>query len=92
VTILNTIAPSRATYNYGNPTVAADLRRVLERGSPKRLGDGANDANGVDRRCRWLRCPRAAFAQLWPRPHRAAPGLWLIPDNTNQLLPPELIV
>jgi hypothetical protein len=25
------------------------------------------------------------FAQLWPRPHRAAPGSWLIPANHQSI-------
>ena len=32
---------------------------------------------------RWLDGPRVAFAQLWPRPHRAAPGSWLIPATPH---------
>jgi hypothetical protein len=34
---------------------------------------------------RWLRETWAAFAQLWPRPHRSAPGSWLIPANHQSI-------
>jgi hypothetical protein len=35
--------------------------------------------------CCWLDGPRVAFAQLWPRLHRAAPGSWLIPAKHQSI-------
>jgi hypothetical protein len=41
--------------------------------------------------CRWLDGPRVAFAQLWPRPHRAAPGSWLIPAKHQSIFATGII-
>jgi hypothetical protein len=51
------------------------MRRYVQTATPRRRLPHAAGFDG----------PRAAFAQLWPRPHRATPGSWLIPANHQSI-------
>ena len=59
------------------------------------LRGGRNSATSADPPCSSRPAARpgrddaedtiCTFAQLWPRPHRAAPGSWLIPANHQSI-------
>jgi hypothetical protein len=51
------------------------MRRYVQTATPRRRLPHAAGFDG----------PRAAFAQLWPRPHRATPGSWLIPAKHQSI-------